>query len=118
VALRGKRVLVVEDESAIASLIEDMLGELGCSAEFAWRAPQALEMARTTTADLALLDVNIAGEPVFPVARVLRDREVPFVFATGYGEAGPTPEFQGAPVIAKPFRLEDLERALGKASRA
>jgi len=69
--LAGKRILVVEDEMLVAMLIEDMLAEAGCVVigPFA-RVPEALAAARTETVDAALLDVNVAGETVFPVAHV------------------------------------------------
>ena len=114
--LEGLHVMVVEDESAVALVVESMLEDLGCVVEAsAWRVPQALEFAATRPLDLAVLDVNIAGEKVFPVASLLRERGVPFVFATGYGAAGLPEGFRDTPVIAKPFRPPDLEKAIDQA---
>ncbi len=108
--------MLVEDESAVAVMVESMLESLGCVVEAsAWRVPQALELAATRPVDLAVLDINIAGEEVYPVATLLRERGVPIVFATGYGSAGLPEEFPNAPVIAKPFRSSDLEAAIGDA---
>jgi CheY-like chemotaxis protein len=112
----GISVLVVEDEGGIALLIEDMLEELGCNvvASVAHLA-EATEIARTVSADLALLDVNLDGKLVFPVARILLDRGVPVVFSTGYGTGGLPPEFAGCPVIGKTFTVEDLRSAVSVA---
>jgi CheY-like chemotaxis protein len=108
--------MVVEDESAVALVVESMLEDLGCVVEAsAWRVPQALELAASRPLDLAVLDINIAGEKVFPVASVLRDRGVPIVVATGYGSSGLTEGFPEAPVIAKPFQSDELEEAIDQA---
>lgn len=115
--LAGKRVLVVEDEWLVAMMIEDVLADAGCIVvgPFA-RVPDALAAAQTVAVDVALLDVNIAGEQVFPVAHALEARGVPFLFLTGYGEKVLP---QGHPewdACAKPFRpgqlIEHLARTL------
>jgi CheY-like chemotaxis protein len=111
--LHGLRALIVEDEAAVALLIEDMLLELGCEvAATAARLAVASEKASTVACDFALLDVNLDGQPVFPVARILADRRIPFVFSTGYGAGIVPAAFSGAPVLAKPFAIEDLEQKL------
>ena len=118
-ALRGRRVLVVEDETMIAMLVEDMLGDLGCVVVGpAHRLEEALEVVRLEDGiDVALLDVNLAGEPVFTLADALRAKGVPAIFATGYGEVGLRDVDRGAPVLHKPFRIGDLAEALGEALR-
>ena len=115
--LAGKRVLVVEDEAVIAFLIEDMLTELGCVVLGpAVRVSEAVGMVAGDRAiDLAILDVNVAGEAVDPVAKVLADRGLPFLFATGYGEAGVGPAFKGHTVVTKPYRRHDLHSAMMEA---
>lgn len=114
--LSGHRVLVVEDEAVIAALIEDMLQELGCEiAASVAHIAAASEVARTVPADVALLDVNLGGKPVFPVARILRDRGIPVVFSTGYGAGGLPSEFAGCPVVIKPFILEAFREAIAVA---
>ena len=115
--LAGRRILVVEDEMMIAMLVEDMLLELGCTVVGPVHAlAEALELARTEPGlDAALLDVNLAGQPVFPVADALREKGVPAIFSTGYGDAGLRDIDRGSPVLQKPFRAGDLARALGEA---
>jgi len=116
-AFQGRRVLVVEDEMMIAMLVEDMLSDLGCSIVGPAHALEtALDLALTTAGlDAALLDVNLAGKPVFAVADALREKGVPAIFATGYGEVGLREVDRGAPILQKPFRAGDLARALGEA---
>lgn len=111
--LKGIRVLIVEDETLVALLLEDLLADLGCQVlDMAWRLPQAIKLADTTDADVAVLDVNIAGERVDPVADILERRQIPFVFATGYGAAGLPQRLKGHPVLQKPICLPELFSAL------
>jgi CheY-like chemotaxis protein len=107
-------VLLVEDEAMIAMLLEDMLGDLGCEVVGpAYALARALELAQgDAQIDVAILDVNIAGRPVFEVADALRVRGVPMIFSSGYGGHGLRDIDQGAPVLAKPFRAGDLADAL------
>lgn len=117
--LKGKRILVVEDELLIALLLEDLLGEMGCV--LAGSAPTLEEGARLAEQegiDAAILDVNVAGMQVFPLAETLAARGLPFVFSTGYGAEGLPERWRGCPVAAKPFDLEDLRRALEAALQA
>ena len=87
-----RRVLVVEDEILIGMLLEDMLGELGYAiAATASRVDEAAALARDGEFDAAILDVNLNGQDVYPVADILAARGIPFVFATGYGERGLPP---------------------------
>jgi CheY-like chemotaxis protein len=109
------RVLVVEDESLVAMLIEDMLSDLGYEVvAVAGRLDQALETARGVGADLAILDLNLDGRRTDAVAEVLRARGIPFIFATGYGAAGVAAEWRDVPVVQKPFQEADLSAALAK----
>ena len=115
--LRGLKVLVVEDEGSIAFLIEDMLQELGCEVvSSVAHIRAACEIAASADIDLGLLDVNLAGNPVFPVARILRERGIMFIFSTGYGAGGIPGEFISYPTLTKPFSIEDLHRAITAAS--
>ena len=114
--LSGLRLLLVEDESHVAMLVEDMLADMGCHVvASAARVSEALRMIEAMDIDAAVLDVNVAGEKVFPVAEKLRDRKIPFVFATGYGTDGVREDLRTHPVIPKPFPQSQLEKALIKA---
>src|SRR5580704_8115330 len=114
-ALAGLRVLVVEDEMMVSMLIEDMLSDMGCLVVGpASRLDEAIELAKSAEIDCAVLDVNLGGTPIFPLADVLRERGCPFAFATGYGDAGLRDEDRGTPVLQKPFREGDLARVLGE----
>jgi CheY-like chemotaxis protein len=111
-----KRILVVEDELMIRMLLEDMLGELGYTvAAEAGRIDEALQAAKTADFDLAILDVNLEGEPVLPVADVLAARGRPFVFATGYGERGLPEAYRDRPTLKKPFQMDGLKQLLQSA---
>ena len=113
--LNGLRVLVVEDEMMVSMLIEDMLSDMGCTVVGpASRLDEATELAQAGGIDCAVLDVNLGGQPIFPVADLLRERGCPFAFATGYGDAGLRDVDKGAPVLQKPFREADLARVLGE----
>ncbi|WP_336355093.1 response regulator [Pseudomonas granadensis] len=109
ISIKGIKVLLVEDEGAIAMLIEEMLEEWECTvvASVA-RLAEALQAASVVDVDLAILDVNLAGERVFPAARTLRARNIPFLFSTGYGASGLPEEFADCPVLHKPFSDADL----------
>ena len=107
--LSGLRVLIVEDEALIASLIEDFLLDLGCEVVGpAMHMKDAVELAREAAIDGATLDVNIVGEKVYPVADILTERGLPFVFMTGYGAAGLRASDSGRPVLQKPHFIDHL----------
>jgi CheY-like chemotaxis protein len=111
--LAGRRVLVIEDESMVMMLLQDMLEDIGCVVvDAASRFQEAIEKARSLTFDVAILDVNLNGERTFPIAEVLAERGVRFVFATGYGVANLPPDFSERPVLQKPFQQQELERVL------
>ena len=113
--LAGLRVLVVEDEMMVSMLIEDMLEDLGCKVVGpASRLDEALALAKEAELDCAVLDVNLGGQSIFPLADFLRAKGAPFAFATGYGDAGLRDVDKGSPVLQKPFRETDLARVLGE----
>jgi CheY-like chemotaxis protein len=97
-------VLVVEDEAIISFLLEDMLVELG-AAEIRHAATVAAALAELDARrpDLAVLDVNLGGERVYPVAERLEAAGVRFVFTTGYGMAGIDPRWAARIVVQMPF---------------
>ena len=112
-AERRLRILVVEDEMLVAMSIEDMLLDLGHEvAGLASRLGPALALARESRFDAAMLDVNLAGEPSFPVADLLIGRGIPFLFATGYGRSGIEERYRDFPLLQKPFRAAELGAAL------
>ena len=108
-ALRDKRILLVEDEALIAAMVSDMLADLGATVIGpASSLPKAMALAQDGTFDAAVLDVNLAGERVDPVADLLIERGVPVLFATGYGAAAT----RGHPTIDKPYTQDRLEQGL------
>lgn len=112
---RSLRVLVVEDEMIVTMLLEDLLAELGHTVTAtASHLDDAVRLVEAGGFDIAMLDLNINGQQTFPVAKALRARGVPFVFATGYGEAGLPEEWRGTPTLQKPFMGEDLELLLAR----
>ena len=113
---KGKRVLVVEDEFLIALHLEDVLTAMGHQVVgSASRLNEALDLARTGDIDFAVLDVNLAGTQSFPVAEVLRERGIPFVFATGYGVEGLVDGYRDQPTLQKPYERYELEQAIKSA---
>jgi CheY-like chemotaxis protein len=107
------RVLLVEDEAIIVILMEDLLEEFGCEVvATAAELDDAVAAARSGQFDLAFLDVNLRGVPVYPVAEVLRARGIPFAFVTGYGSSGVDAAHLEAPILQKPFQARDLDAVL------
>lgn len=112
-------VLVVEDESLIAMLIEDHLAELGYDvAPAVSTVAEALGAIDSRKPDVALLDVNLGGTMSFPVADALRERGIPFLFLTGYGRAGIPAAYADCLVLQKPFRRRELEVHLARLANA
>lgn len=108
----GLRVLLVEDDFMMSTMVEDELKSLGCSVVAAADLTEGARLATTTDLDVGLLDVNITGRPVYPVADALRRRGIPFIFTTAYIREYLKPEYQAVPRLNKPFRLHDLADAL------
>jgi DNA-binding response OmpR family regulator len=117
-ALEGARVLVVEDEYLVATLIEEILKSAGCIVMGPIpRVPEALDALDDDDVDAAVLDVNLAGERINPVADALSERDVPFMFVSGYGANALPSEYAERPLICKPFRIAELLRALSSILR-
>ena len=110
----GQRsILVVEDEPLIAMMLEDFLESLGHSVSATCESvSDALAEAEKGGFDLAILDVNLNGQPVTPVVEVLVERGVPFVFATGYGQRGVPEPYRQTPTLQKPFQSDALADAI------
>ena len=116
--LSGLRLLLVEDETLVAMMVEDMLADLGCVVvDVAGTLSRGLALVADQGLDLdgAILDVNLGGEKVYPVAEALAARGVPFIFATGYGTAGIAEDFSHVPALAKPYESRALARMLTSA---
>jgi CheY-like chemotaxis protein len=112
-AVAGKRVLVVEDELMIRMLLEGMLTDLGHTvAAEAGGIDEAVAIAKKGAFDVAVLDVNLNGQPVTPVVEILVERGVPFVFASGYGQRGVPEAYRTIPTLQKPFQAEALAEAI------
>jgi DNA-binding response OmpR family regulator len=107
------RALVIEDEAAIQMLMVDYLVDAGIEVlDTACRIDDAMHKAATLDFDVAVLDVNLIGHPSYPVAAVLKSRNIPFVFATGYGRAGLPAELEDMALLRKPFTQEQFNAAL------
>jgi CheY-like chemotaxis protein len=118
--LAGQPILVVEDELLVAMLLEDIIADLGgVVVGPASRIPQALELVQDTAIEMAaaILDVNLGGAGVFPVAEALKKRNVPFIFATGYGQGGLPEDWRNHPTLQKPFNQDQVTEALVAALR-
>lgn len=113
------RVLLVEDEVLVAMYIEDVLGDLGCEVvALATDLHQAINLARTLDIDFAVLDINLAGEQSFPAAAVLRERNVPFLFVSGYSSGGIAEDYRNEIRLRKPLRTPDLAHAIERIQAA
>ena len=110
----GCRVLLVEDEAMLRMLLEDMVEDLGY--ELAGSAGSLDEATRMVALlpriEAAIIDVNLGGVESFPVADALRARRVPFLFSTGYGAEGIPERFRDVQLLGKPYRRDDIHRAL------
>jgi DNA-binding response OmpR family regulator len=113
--LAGRRVLVVEDETMVAMLVETVLEDEHCAIVGPiGDLDEALAAAESEVLDLAVLDINLAGRMVFPVAEVLARRGVPFLLLSGYGDKALPGNRQHWPICGKPFRMVDLVAALNR----
>ncbi|WP_322517112.1 response regulator [Rhodopseudomonas palustris] len=109
----ARTVFLVEDEAMIRMMVVDMLEELGFSvAAETGEINEAVKLAGTTEFDVAILDVNVNGKVISPVADVLKARNRPFIFATGYGTQGVPEDYRDRPALQKPFQIESLKQLL------
>jgi CheY-like chemotaxis protein len=113
--IKTTRILVVEDEYLIRMLLEDMLADLGYEiAAAVGTIAEACAFAETGAFELAILDVNVDGKEIYPVADILAKRGLPFVFVSGYGEGSLAERYRGRPSLQKPFQAEQLKTTLEK----
>jgi DNA-binding response OmpR family regulator len=115
-ALRGRRILVVEDQSLIAMEVQDCLTRAGAEVVGpVGRLERGIAEAETQSLDAALLDVDLNGLRCWPIAEALAARAIPFALTTGFASGIVTPErFAGAPVLTKPYREQDVLAVLRK----
>lgn len=112
-------VLVVEDEPLIAMMLEDFLDSLGhMVAGTAETVQEALEKVEEGGFDVAIIDVHLKGEHVWPVADRLAEKGIPFILATGGHISPPPDEYADATVLAKPYTIDAIEPALQAACGA
>jgi CheY-like chemotaxis protein len=115
---RKASVLVVEDEVMIRMMVTDMLVDLGHSiAAEAGEIDEALRLAESADFDLAILDVNVNGRTIEPVARAVERRKLPLLFSTGYSVDALPESFRGRPALQKPFRIDTLQSAIDEVLR-
>jgi CheY-like chemotaxis protein len=114
--LAGLDVLLIEDETMVSFLIEEMLEQLGAaSVRHAARVDAGLALVAGKLPSLAILDVNIGGETVFPIAEKLETGNIPFVFITGYGRDGVHGRWAAHEVLQKPLTVQEFEQGLRRA---
>jgi len=118
-ALSGVRVLIVEDEALLALEIQELLQSAGSTVIGTFNdLARAGQVARREAIDVAVLDTNLNGEMVYPLADDLVVRGIPFVFVTGYATSNLPERFRSMPQVAKPFDptslTNELQRMIGK----
>ncbi|MEO8722607.1 MAG: response regulator [Sphingobium sp.] len=108
-----KSILVVEDEALIALMLEDMIEALGHRLHgVAASLEEGCAAAQTGDFDFAILDCNLMGEKVWPIAQILADRNVPFVFSSG-GDILEIPEPHAQrPMLEKPYTFGAIAEIL------
>lgn len=109
------RILVVDDEPLISLMVEGWLNELGCEVVGPAGSVQAgLDLIASRELDGAILDINLGGQDCYVVANTLRQRGVPFAFASGDSEVGAAKSFKDPIFLRKPFDFEGVKAVLGK----
>jgi PAS domain S-box-containing protein len=109
--VNGNRIMVVEDEALVALVESDALTELGYEVAGPFsRPPEALAAVQDGGLAAAILDINLGGTLVYPVAEELAARGIPFIFVTGYGTESIDRRFSNVPVLQKPIDREALQR--------
>jgi CheY-like chemotaxis protein len=113
-ALRGRRILIVEDEFIVAYDLAQSFEQVGAEVvgPVGSVASALALLATETTLHIAVLDINLGSEKVYPVADAMRERGVPFVFATGYDQAAIPGTYHDVPRFEKPLDIQGLARVL------
>jgi two-component SAPR family response regulator len=122
-SLLGKRILIMEDEFFLALCVGQVLEEQGCAVIGpATSVQEGLDLVEKAKVDGAILDINLNGEMVYPVAKELMDRNIPFVFTTGYRPLDLPSFYYGIPRLEKPVEaglfIRTLKKVLGKGAGA
>ena len=117
--LTGNRILVVEDEALVAIALKQFLDELGYAVIGPFnRIGDAMVALRHNAVDAAVLDVNLGGDPVYPLADILLAEKIPFVFVSGYGSEGIDRRYAAIPLLKKPIERQELRCAFGRPQNA
>jgi len=111
------KILLAEDEELIAMMLEDVLGDVGYIVVSATTLNEGLLAADRESFVAAVLDVNLGREEVFPLAAKLRDKGVPFLFASGYGNEHVPLEFRDHEVLLKPYDTRTMLAAVSRLLR-
>jgi CheY-like chemotaxis protein len=113
--LKGRRILVVEDSPGVAEVTGEMLREFGCEVVGpTGNMGIATGYAETKQLDAAIVDVNIRGWKIYPLARILASRDIPFVLTSGYSEWDLPDDLEGRPVLDKPYSADRLRHELSQ----
>ena len=111
--LAGQRILVVEDSPMIATMLDDMLRDMGCMVVGpTGNVAVAVQLVERETIHAAIIDINIRGGKVFPAADALAARDIPFLLASGYADWTMPENLQDRPRLAKPYTAAIVEREL------
>jgi CheY-like chemotaxis protein len=113
--VKSASIFLVEDEALIRLMLADMMGELGhvVVAE-ASNVEIAQRLAETADFDLAILDINVAGSAIWPIAETIERRGLPFLFMSGYGSDSLPEAFRDRPVLNKPCTIQKLKQAIDR----
>ena len=112
----GLHFFILEDEPIIAFGLEDLLLEEGAKVSLATALDEAAEVIESASFDFAILDVNVRGEKSYGIARTLLDRDVPIMFATGYGDSAHSEGFENVPTVTKPYSMHQIKDAMKRLS--
>jgi two-component SAPR family response regulator len=107
--------MIVEDEALVAMTLEDQLEELGLSiVAVCATVSEAMKAIDDNSPDVAILDVNLGGQLVYPVAELLTNRGIPFVFVTGYGRESVDRRYASIQILEKPVERQTLQEIFAR----